>query len=230
VLDLGSGTGIVGLVAATCGGRTILTDLPDVLPHLQANIDANMKLLPTIDPIPPSLSTPLVSSTSTSSLSDAKGNNMNVICRCESLSWGEGVELESFMNARHNRPFDVVLGSDLVYEPQLAALLLTTLLRVCGDNTIGLYASDRRGRNGLPLFLASMNRYFICEDIPTTQMDPQYSYDQIRLISFTRRSKPLPLVGVDENTTTSTPSTTTTTTTTTTIKDAAATTTDGLPA
>ncbi|RDX64517.1 Protein-lysine methyltransferase METTL21D, partial [Mucuna pruriens] len=42
ILELGSGTGIVGLVsAATLGGSVTLTDLPHVVPNLRFNADAN---------------------------------------------------------------------------------------------------------------------------------------------------------------------------------------------
>ncbi|TKY55817.1 Protein-lysine methyltransferase METTL21B [Spatholobus suberectus] len=42
ILELGSGTGIVGIVAAaTLGGDVTLTDLPHVLPNLRFNADAN---------------------------------------------------------------------------------------------------------------------------------------------------------------------------------------------
>ncbi|TRY72694.1 hypothetical protein TCAL_03390 [Tigriopus californicus] len=45
VLELGSGTGAVGLVAAALGARTVLTDLPEVLPLLERNIDLNRRVL-----------------------------------------------------------------------------------------------------------------------------------------------------------------------------------------
>ncbi|XP_061336459.1 uncharacterized protein LOC133283596 [Gastrolobium bilobum] len=42
ILELGSGTGIVGIVAAvTLGGNVTLTDLPHVVPNLRFNADAN---------------------------------------------------------------------------------------------------------------------------------------------------------------------------------------------
>ncbi|BAT75476.1 uncharacterized protein HKW66_Vig0035430 [Vigna angularis] len=42
ILELGSGTGIVGIVAAaTLGGHVTLTDLPHVVPNLKFNADAN---------------------------------------------------------------------------------------------------------------------------------------------------------------------------------------------
>ena len=46
ILELGSGTGIVGIVAAaTLGGNVTLTDLPHVVPNLQFNADANREIV-----------------------------------------------------------------------------------------------------------------------------------------------------------------------------------------
>lgn len=41
ILELGSGTGLVGIVASLLGYETILTDLKEIVPNLQANIDLN---------------------------------------------------------------------------------------------------------------------------------------------------------------------------------------------
>ncbi|KAL7255834.1 hypothetical protein ACSBR1_009883 [Camellia fascicularis] len=46
ILELGSGTGLVGIsAAATLGAYVTLTDLPHVLPNLQFNADANSQVL-----------------------------------------------------------------------------------------------------------------------------------------------------------------------------------------
>ncbi|XP_049588614.1 EEF1A lysine methyltransferase 3-like [Syngnathus scovelli] len=42
VIELGSGTGVVGIVAARLGADVTLTDLPMTLPQLEANVCANM--------------------------------------------------------------------------------------------------------------------------------------------------------------------------------------------
>ncbi|XP_057543125.1 uncharacterized protein LOC130821393 isoform X1 [Amaranthus tricolor] len=42
VVELGSGCGLVGCIAALCGAQTILTDLPDRLRLLKKNVEANI--------------------------------------------------------------------------------------------------------------------------------------------------------------------------------------------
>lgn len=41
VLELGSGTGLVGMVSASLGHETTLTDLPEILPNLRENVELN---------------------------------------------------------------------------------------------------------------------------------------------------------------------------------------------
>lgn len=46
VLELGSGTGLVGLAAAAVWKcKVILTDLPEIIPNLQSNIACNKKMI-----------------------------------------------------------------------------------------------------------------------------------------------------------------------------------------
>lgn len=46
ILELGSGTGVVGIAAAAIlGAKVTVTDLPHVLPNIQFNVDANSKVL-----------------------------------------------------------------------------------------------------------------------------------------------------------------------------------------
>lgn len=45
VLELGSGTGLVGIVAAVCGANVTVTDLPEVLPRAMENVALNQQLI-----------------------------------------------------------------------------------------------------------------------------------------------------------------------------------------
>ncbi|XP_054708914.1 protein N-lysine methyltransferase METTL21D-like [Uloborus diversus] len=45
VIDIGSGTGVVGLFAAALGADVLLTDLPEFIPLIQKNIESNQDIL-----------------------------------------------------------------------------------------------------------------------------------------------------------------------------------------
>lgn len=42
VVELGAGTGLVGMLLARLGASVVLTDLKEMLPLLQDNVDANV--------------------------------------------------------------------------------------------------------------------------------------------------------------------------------------------
>ncbi|RUS73376.1 hypothetical protein EGW08_018854 [Elysia chlorotica] len=46
VIELGAGTGAVGLVAATLGADSFVTDLPELVPLMQQNLDKNRERIP----------------------------------------------------------------------------------------------------------------------------------------------------------------------------------------
>ncbi|KDP38603.1 hypothetical protein JCGZ_05310 [Jatropha curcas] len=102
VIELGSGTGLVGIAAAaTLGANVTVTDLPHVIPNLQFNVDANANTVA------------------------LQGGRVNVAA----LRWGEdgGGDVEII-----GRDFDVVLASDVVYHDHLYEPLLHTLRLLMG--------------------------------------------------------------------------------------------------
>ncbi len=90
VLDLGSGTGVVGLAAAALGARVVLTDLPEFLPLIELNVKENIHIV---------------------------GSNVLGVC---TLRWGNREDLELVRKTVRKHPlggmgsseFDAVLMSD----------------------------------------------------------------------------------------------------------------------
>ncbi|XP_062888150.1 EEF1A lysine methyltransferase 3-like [Mobula hypostoma] len=115
MIELGSGTGIVGILAALLGGDVTLTDMRYVLKQIEHNVSANIPL----------------SSRHRSKIS--------------ALVWGTD---------QNNYPsdFDVILGSDIVYNPTNFPHLLQTLLHLCNEKTIVYICSNMVAREGATNF------------------------------------------------------------------------------
>ncbi|EEF40865.1 protein N-lysine methyltransferase METTL21D [Ricinus communis] len=102
ILELGSGTGLVGIAAAvTLAANVTVTDLPHVISNLQFNVDANADTMALF------------------------GGTVNVAA----LRWGEegDGDFECI-----GQDFDVILASDVVYHDHLYEPLLHTLRLVMG--------------------------------------------------------------------------------------------------
>ncbi|CAL0313472.1 unnamed protein product [Lupinus luteus] len=104
ILELGSGTGIVGIVAAaTLGGHVTITDLPHVVPNLQFNADANREVV------------------------GSTGGAVEVA----SLSWGQADDVDKIGREFDIILASDVVYHDHLYEPLLETLRLMML--VSGD-------------------------------------------------------------------------------------------------
>ena len=110
-LDLGSGTGIVGLAAAASGKftRVLLTDLPSVTPLLNENLHRNSSAV------------------------------KNAEVQVQPLRWNNDSDVRDVLAMG---PFDVILGGDILYRPQLVDPLLHVLCALCGEHTNILISSS----------------------------------------------------------------------------------------
>mmetsp|Transcript_82045 Transcript_82045/g.171739 ORF Transcript_82045/g.171739 Transcript_82045/m.171739 type:complete len:302 (-) Transcript_82045:68-973(-) len=126
-LELGAGTGLVGMVLAKLGMEVVLTERPLALPLLQRNVDENR------------LSTAQV----------------------HALTWGE-----PFLGAAWaQEPFDVVVGSDLIFpnNSECHALLVETLAAVVRPTTWCWVAYEPREQATDTSFLGLLQRKFDVE-------------------------------------------------------------------
>lgn len=101
VIGLGSGLGILELVAAALGASALATDLPAVVPLLTRNVEANRALLDGV-------------------LRGAAG------VRATALDWTQAPALP--VDVSSTGPFDMVFASDVVYWPALFQPLVDTLV------------------------------------------------------------------------------------------------------
>ncbi len=147
VLELGAGTGIVGLTAAAMGAKSvILTDQPEMVPLLEQNI----------------------------ALNDASVNSKAVplLWGCDQEeTMSSLVEVASTMDdAWTETPiFDVICGSDILYSPENLPLLLDTIVQVCTPSkTEVVLAYPRRFTEDM--FLELAEEYF--DIFPEEEIEP----------------------------------------------------------
>ncbi|XP_067848031.1 EEF1A lysine methyltransferase 3-like [Heptranchias perlo] len=127
VLELGSGTGIVGILAVLLGGDVTMTDRAYVLKQIEHNVSANIP----------------VTSRHRSKI--------------RALAWGTD---------QNNFPtdFDIILGSDIVYNPSQFPGLIQTLLHIANEKTTIYLSSNVDAREGSANFHAVLlPKKFNCE-------------------------------------------------------------------
>lgn len=95
ILELGSGTGVVGIAAAAIlGAKVTVTDLPHVLPNIQFNVDANSKVL----------------------------EQQNGVVDVAALSWGENQDMEAVGRDYDLILGSDVVYHDHLYDPLIKTL------------------------------------------------------------------------------------------------------------
>ncbi|XP_020229570.1 protein-lysine methyltransferase METTL21D [Cajanus cajan] len=125
ILELGSGTGIVGIVAAATLGATVtLTDLPHVVPNLQFNADANAQA---VGPTGGSL-------------------------RVAPLRWGHADDVAAIGREFDLIVASDVVYHDHLYEPLLETLRLMMVGRSEGKKIVFVMAHMRRWKKESAFF------------------------------------------------------------------------------
>jgi len=134
ILELGSGTGIVGLTAAAEGATVCLTDgAMSLLPMLEANVEEN---------------------------------DLQHRARVRCLQWGDEEEIAAVAS---EGPFDMIIGSDLLYSPESFPELVDTLAALCIVNrTEVLLAYPARFTE--PIFFKLANVLF--DEVEWVEIEP----------------------------------------------------------
>lgn len=117
VLELGAGLGLVSMVCASLGAHALATDLPHVVDHLRSCIGANgfkLGLRPAAD---------APGDGSSSGSGGGSGGSIDAAA----LSWGDDAALQLVLDTYG--PFDVIVGTDVVYQDRLVRPLLGTAAR-----------------------------------------------------------------------------------------------------
>ncbi|PKA65990.1 L-galactono-1,4-lactone dehydrogenase [Apostasia shenzhenica] len=130
ILELGSGTGLVGIAAAAVlGARVTLTDLPHVLPNLEFNALANADLVA------------------------ARSGSLSI----RQLRWGVADDFDALGS---RLPFDALIASDVVYYDHLIQPLLETLRVFVKREVVFVMAHLRRWKKRDGVFFRKARKLF----------------------------------------------------------------------
>ncbi|EOX92732.1 S-adenosyl-L-methionine-dependent methyltransferases superfamily protein [Theobroma cacao] len=169
VIELGSGCGLVGCIAALLGAQVVLTDLPDRLRLLKKNVETNLR------------------------------HGVRGSAAVKELTWGddpdhdliepppdyEGIVVKSSRCALFGRvPYvtcshlllhaSQVLGSDVIYSEGAVVDLLDTLLHLCGTQTTVFLSGELRNDTVLECFLEAAVKDFAVGRVDQSQWHPEY--------------------------------------------------------
>jgi len=127
LMELGAGTGLLGLTLAPFVGFYTFTDLPELCRLIEKNINLNVDLLARSPPDRTSARRKKAKSSDDSKSSDRRPTNIAV----EPLDWIALYDLPSHSRARlfpvPDPPFDLILATDTIYNPALISPFLATL-------------------------------------------------------------------------------------------------------
>ena len=176
VVDVGAGTGVVGLVASSLGANVTLTDLPRILPLLEEGISANRELI-----------------------ENTQHYKENHFIRALPLKWGNKSDvnevcLKTIKNEKYvGGPPDLILVSDCVYfEESLAPLIFTLreLVKASNSSAPILLSYEVRDYSEKKKkvkedFFSLAERYFLIEEIRTSDCHEEYASEDIKVIKMT---------------------------------------------
>ncbi|XP_013084076.1 protein N-lysine methyltransferase METTL21D-like [Biomphalaria glabrata] len=158
VLELGSGTGAVGIVTAALGARVIITDLPEIVPFMNHNIQLNQKVL----------------KDSCSAL-ELRWGNKEQMSKVKQIHFSEGVDF-------------LLVADCVYYEEALEDLVDTIVYFASPETIVLCSYEDRELGNKSELqckFFKKLSEHFTITEIPIEKQDPLYSSPDIHIMEMT---------------------------------------------
>ncbi|XVF59624.1 hypothetical protein PTKIN_Ptkin07bG0290600 [Pterospermum kingtungense] len=155
ILELGSGTGLVGIAAAvTLGANVTVTDLPRVIPNLRFNVEANADVV------------------------DQKGGAFNVA----PLRWGEGDDVEAIGREFDLVLASDVVYYEHLFEPLIKTLrfLLNGGGGLGGERKAFVMAHFRRWKKDSAFFKKAKKLF----DVETIHIDPPKEGSRIGVVVY----------------------------------------------
>ncbi|KAJ1982409.1 Methyltransferase-like protein 21B [Dimargaris xerosporica] len=149
-LELGAGSGLVGLAAWLHGANVTLTDIPEALPHLRRNIQPNIR----------------------------RHCAPRDVANCHRLS-REAIAVRELVweDPRRNdlgQHYDYILGSEILYLPHLHDALLQVLQSHAAPTTQIYLAYKPRGFDEAQFFVLAVKQGFRASRIPADDLDKEF--------------------------------------------------------
>ena len=152
VIELGSGTGIAGIALALaaaqrteCDLRVACTDIAGVVPNLRFNIEANGFAAASDDGVVP----PCANSSCVGARLDWEEVAQSAADEDAAATWGAALPFEP-------ADVDVIIGSDLVYNPELHHPLLTVVTRLLRPSGAARARTQKRKRKRKFLMMSAV--------------------------------------------------------------------------
>ncbi|KAJ4457491.1 putative protein N-lysine methyltransferase METTL21D [Paratrimastix pyriformis] len=136
ILELGAGTGLLGVALAKHGARVVITDLPKTLPVLERNIAMNGIAYPGPE--------------------RAEAPDCPGWARAMAIDWFAPPALE----AVSARPLDLIIASDCIYDLALHGPLIDTLVALSGPETEVLLGNMKRWNSVEGKFWKKIQKHF----------------------------------------------------------------------
>jgi predicted nicotinamide N-methyase len=160
VLEVGSGTGVVGLACALAlrPKCLIISDLEEQIPLIRLNVE-RAKAAATPDTA-----------------------DLWARVKIAEFNWASAPTMQP------GPPYDIVVASDCVWPKVDNALLIQALLNVTDRNTLVMLAYEQRGKACQTTFFEPAARHFTFTRIPTAELDQKCMADDIELYQMRRLS------------------------------------------
>ena len=158
VLELGAGTGILGIALAHClGSHVVLTDLPSVTPNLAANLAAN--------PLPPGCA----------------GS-----CVVLPYSWDGRVAAEVVAASPSGAGFSHIIGTDVGYSETLnPTLLASAAAYAAGRRATTLLVNELRCEVAQAVFDRVAPQLFKVHRVPSKKLHPDFQQCNFVMVRLT---------------------------------------------
>jgi len=158
-IELGAGCGLTGLVAWLLGANVTLTDLPSATEHTKSCVSSNVSRLGQTDP-------DLVERSSA--------------IRVVDYTWGSSDDLQNL-----NPPYDVILGSDIVYSGESIGSLVAAFDALFGPSSLGLVSYKPRGLQEEMFFSLLANRGYSISCVPRKFHPPDFANSEYNIYRIT---------------------------------------------